>query len=120
MGFLKTLREQAGQAGDAKPFLQQLKEGAEHASDHEHEWMPKLRKIKGRIGPDKVERISTKDVFDRLEVPQRKRAQLWIKLSRMMNELGWGNIKARGLNDQAYLSQVRGYARPAPGCDGVM
>jgi hypothetical protein len=122
MAWLTKLREGTGaHAGDdTKPFMQVLKESAEHASDEEHPWMETLRKIKGRIGPDQIERISTRDCFDALLVPMKKRPGLTLQLSRMMRELNWSNIRAWGLNDHSVLSRVRGFARPAPGSKALM
>jgi hypothetical protein len=122
MAWLTKLREQTGAltGTDApKSFMRILKESAEHANDEEHPWVPQLRKLKGHVVGD-VERISTRDVFDRLEVPPKKRSQLTRQLSRMMSELGWSNIRAHGLNEHSFLSRVRGYARPAPGGKALM
>jgi hypothetical protein len=74
-----------------------------------------LRKLKGRIGHDGVERVSTHDVFDFLEIPMRRRPSETIRLSRVMRKLGWSNIRARGLNPGSYRDRVRGYAREVPG-----
>jgi hypothetical protein len=78
-------------------------------------WEPALRKIKGPIGQDGIERISTTDVFDELEVPMRRRPSLTIRLSRVMRKLGWRNIRAHGLNPGSYRDRVRGFAREVPG-----
>jgi hypothetical protein len=76
-------------------FLEGLREAAEAArrASGQDPWEPTLRKLKGRIGHDGIERISTYDVF----------------------ELGWTNIRARGLNPGSYRDRVRGYAREVPG-----
>lgn len=98
-------------------FLQELREG-KHAVRNEppeDRWMPTLRRLKGRIGHDGVERISTTDVFDELEVPIRHRPSQTMRLSKLMRRLGWSNIRARGLNPGSYRDRVRGYAREVPG-----
>jgi hypothetical protein len=74
-----------------------------------------LRKLKGRVGHDGVERIATGDVFDYLEVTGRARSAQTVRLSRVMRKLGWINIRARGLNPGGYRDRVRGYAREVPG-----
>ncbi|WP_462120078.1 hypothetical protein [Methylorubrum extorquens] len=74
-----------------------------------------LRRLKGRIGQDGVERISTHDIFDILEVPMRHRSTQTIRLSKVMRELGWSNVRARGLNPGSYRDRVRGYAREVQG-----
>jgi len=50
-------------------------------------------------------------VFDILEVPMRARPALTVRLSTVMRQLGWSNIRARGLNPGSYRDRVRGYAR---------
>src|SRR5262245_34109536 len=87
-----------------RSFLQTLRDDAEAArnSRAEDPWEATLRKLKGRIAADGVERISTTDVFDVLEVSMRRRASLTVRLSRVMRKLGWTNIRARGLNPGSY------------------
>lgn len=98
-------------------FMQKLREAAQSAlkAPAEDPWMPALRKIKGKVGQDGIERISTTDLFDMLEVPMRTRPALTVRLSNVMRRLGWKNIRARGLNPGSYRDRVRGYAREAPG-----
>jgi hypothetical protein len=98
-------------------FSELLAAGAEAARNAavEDPWESALRKLKGRIGHDGVERVSTHDVFDVLEVPMRHRPSATVRLSRVMRELGWSNIRARGLNPSSYRDRVRGYAREVPG-----
>jgi hypothetical protein len=78
-------------------------------------WKATLRKLKGRVGIDGIERISTTDVFDALEVPMRRRPSLTLRLSGLIRRLGWSNIRARGLNPGSYRDRVRGFAREVPG-----
>jgi hypothetical protein len=96
------------------PFVKMLRQTAAATRAPEHPWEPTLRKLKGRIGQDGVERISTNDVFDALEVPMKRRPSLTVQLSRMMQGLGWHNLRARGLNANSYRDRVRGYAREVP------
>lgn len=100
-----------------RSFIQQLRDAAHSAkaSSKEDPWMPTLRKIKGKVGQDGIERISTTDVFDVLEVPMGARPAQTVRLSRVMRRLGWSNIRARGLNPGSYRDRVRGYAREVPG-----
>jgi hypothetical protein len=100
-----------------RSFVQVLRERAEAArnSKAEDPWDATLRKLKGRIGHDGIERISTTDVFDALEVPMRRRPSETVRLSKLMRRLGWTNIRARGLNPGSYRDRVRGYAREVPG-----
>ena len=97
------------------PFMAKLKMAVESASrSDEDPWVPRLRKLKGRVGRDGIERIATHDVFDALGIQIRHRARLTVRLSRLMHRLGWTNIRARGLNSGSYRDRVRGYAREAP------
>jgi hypothetical protein len=76
----------------------------------------RLERIKGKIGYDGIERISTQDVFDHLEVSQKGRtAGACRRLAKLMRELGWTPVKARCLGQSEFRDQVRGYARsPSP------
>ncbi len=98
-------------------FVEILRASAEAGRNAgvEDPWEARLRKLKGRIGHDGVERVSTHDVFELLEVPMRRRPSETIRLSRAMRRLGWSNIRARGLNPGSYRDRVRGYAREVSG-----
>ena len=100
----------------AMSFIQRIRERAEAARSNTDTdpWEHTLRKAKGHVGPDGIERISTKDLFEILEVPLRARASKTVRLSRVMRGLGWSSIRARGLNPGGYLDRVRGYARQGP------
>jgi hypothetical protein len=75
-------------------------------------WRFPLERLRGKIGDDGIERISTQAVFDVLEVLQRNRgAGASRRLAKLMRELGWAPIKARGLNQAGFRDQIRGYAR---------
>jgi hypothetical protein len=101
----------------SQSFLERLQHDivTARASASEDPWERKLGKLKGRIGHDGIERVSTYDVFDLLEVPMRRRPSETVRLSRIMRQLGWTNIRARGLNPGSYRDRVRGYAREVPG-----
>jgi hypothetical protein len=109
-----TIDQPIGHLG--RSFVQYLRDTAqkERSSRPEDAWLPVLRKLKGRVGHDGVERIATNDVFDTLEVPMRRRPSETVRLSRLMRSLGWQNIRARGLNPGSYRDRVRGYAREVP------
>jgi hypothetical protein len=100
-----------------RSFLRVLREGKEavRRAPAEDPWLPTLRKLKGRVGHDGVERIATTHAFDELEVPMRRRPSETVRLSKLMRRLGWTNIRARGLNPGSYRDRVRGYAREVPG-----
>jgi hypothetical protein len=79
-------------------------------------WRLPLERLRGKVGDDGVERIATQTVFDALEVPQRARgAGACRRVAKLMRELQWHPIKARGLNQRGLLEQIRGYARDRRG-----
>jgi hypothetical protein len=75
-------------------------------------WRPRLEVVRGKVSDDGVERVATQTLFDMLEVPQRSRsAGACRRLAKLMRELGWSSVKARGLTTGGFRDQVRGYAR---------
>jgi hypothetical protein len=75
-------------------------------------WRLPLERLRGKIGDDGTERISTQAVFDVLEVPQSNRgAGACRRLAELMRQLGWVPIKARGLNQAGFRDMIRGYAK---------
>jgi hypothetical protein len=79
-------------------------------------WRLLLERLRGKVGDDNVERIGTQAIFDILGIPQRNRGTGACKrLARLMRELGWSPIQARGLNQKGLLEQIRGYARDPRG-----
>jgi len=105
-----------------RSFLQSLRDGAAAARKAAalDPWEPVLRALKGKVAADGIERISTNEVFDELEVPLKCRPSNTARLSRVMRRLGWMNIRARGLNRGSYRDRVRGYAREVPGHPGTV
>lgn len=89
---------------------------AEMAARNADPWHLRLERVRGKTWDDGVERISTQTIFDMLEVPQRlRRAGACRRLSKLMKELGWSPIKARGLTPGGFRDQIRGYARDKTG-----
>jgi len=89
---------------------------AEMAARRADPWWLRLERLRGKVGDDNVERIGTQAIFDALEVPPRNRgAGACKRLKRLMRELKWSPIKARGLNQRGLLEQIRGYARDTRG-----
>ena len=89
---------------------------AEMAARNADPWRLRLERLRGKVGDDNVERISTQAIFDVLEVPQRNRgAGACRRLAKLVRELKWVPIKARGLNQRGLLEQIRGYARDPRG-----
>ena len=75
-------------------------------------WRLRLERVRGKIGDDGIERISTQTLLDYLEVLQRGRgAGTCRRLARIMREFGWTPVRVRDLTRGGYLEQVRGYCR---------
>ena len=94
-------------------FISSLRQAREQARKiAEDPWRRRLESLRGKNWDDGIERITTQTVFDVLEVPQRARtAGACRRLAKLMRELGWSPIKARGLTPGGFRDQVRGYAR---------
>jgi hypothetical protein len=94
-------------------WVDQLKQArTEVLARNAEPWHLPLERLRGKVGDDGIERISTQTVFDILEIPQRNRgAGACRRLAKVMRELGWRPIKARGLNQRGLREQIRGYAR---------
>ena len=77
-------------------------------------WQLRLERLRGQVGDDGIERVTTQILFDILEVPQSSRgAGACRRLAKLMAELGWMAVRVRGLTRGGYLEQVRGYCREA-------
>jgi hypothetical protein len=89
---------------------------AEAVARKDDPWRLRLECIRGKVGYDGIERLSTQTLLDLLEVPQRGRsAGTCRRLAKVMRELGWTPIKARGLTRGGFRDQVRGWARDRRG-----
>jgi hypothetical protein len=89
-----------------------LKQTRKQATAKLDPWRLRLERVRGKVGYDAIERVSTQTLFDILEVPQRARnAGACRRLAKLMRELGWHPIKARGLTPGGFTDQVRGWAR---------
>jgi hypothetical protein len=111
----------ADQSGDrrkmAMSWIEVLKQTrAEALARSADPWRLRLERVRGKIGDDGIERVSTQTLFDVLEVAQRSRtAGACRRLAKLMRELGWTAIKARGLTQTGVRDQIRGYARVKSG-----
>jgi hypothetical protein len=77
-------------------------------------WRMKLERLRGKIGNDGIERITTQSIYDFLSVPSRRRVTAANRrLAMIMNDLGWTALRVRGLNCGGAKDRVRGYIRPA-------
>src|SRR5512132_4498120 len=97
-------------------FISKLREAeARLAAQNADPWYVRLEQMRGTVGDDGIERISTQTLFDYLEVLQRSRgAGACRRLSKIMRELGWTPVRVRDLTRGGYKEQVRGYCRDRP------
>jgi hypothetical protein len=92
--------------------LRQTKAEMQHRDDDP--WRLRLERVRGKVGHDGLEFVSTQCLLDILEVPQRARnAATCRRLARVMRGWGWKSVKARGITEAGYRDQVRGWARDA-------
>jgi hypothetical protein len=98
-------------------FLKELRESREQVrAQNADAWRLRLEGVRGKVGDEGIERVSTQTLFDILEVPHRGRtAGVCRRLAKLMLELGWHPIKARGLTPTGLRDQIRGYARDRKG-----
>jgi hypothetical protein len=87
---------------------------AEMAAKSVDPWQLPLERLRGKIGDDGIERVTTQTLFDILEIPQRNRStSACRRLAKLLTDLGWTAVRVRGMTRGGYLEQVRGYARDA-------
>jgi hypothetical protein len=106
-------RNEALSWSNSMSFIASLKLAREKAHQTTKDpWHLRLEGIRGKKWDDGIARIGTQTVFDILEVPHRSRtAGACRRLARLMRELGWSPIKARGLNNAGFRDQICGYAK---------
>ena len=98
-------------------FREQLKQGREAVRARNADpWRLRLEGLRGKVGDDGIERVSSQAALDLLDIPQRGRgAGACRRLAKLMRELGWHPIKARGLTPTGLRDQIRGWARDRKG-----
>jgi hypothetical protein len=93
-------------------FIEKLKQVQALAATPVDPWRLRLERVRGKVGDDGIERISTQTLFDHLEVLQRSRgAGACRRLARIMRDLGWTPVRVRDLTCGGYKEQIRGYCR---------
>jgi hypothetical protein len=93
-------------------LLEKLKQEQAKIISATDPWQLRLQRVRGRVGDDGIERISTQALFDHLEVLQRsRRAGACRRLARIMRDLGWTPVRVRDLTCGGYKEQIRGYCR---------
>jgi hypothetical protein len=75
-------------------------------------WLAPLQRVRGKIGDDGLERVSSQSLLDMLELPQRSRtAGTYRRLAKLMAALGWTAVRVRDLTRGGYREQIRGHCR---------
>src|ERR1700758_949841 len=101
-----------------KSFWEELQEIKQQMQQEEQKkvepWRVRLERLRGNVGDDGIERITTQAVFDILEIAQRSRgAGACRRLSAVMRDLGWTPARVRDLTCGGFKEQVRGFCRDA-------
>ena len=93
-------------------FLEKMRAAQAEAAQPVDPWRLRLERVRGKVGFDALERISTQTLLDFLEVPQRERtAGAYRHLATLMAQLGWTAVRVRDSTRGGYKEQVRGYVR---------
>ena len=93
-------------------FIEKLRQEQAKISSPTDPWRLRLERVRGKVGDDGIERVSTQTLFDHLEVLQRSRgAGASRRLAKIMRDLGWTPVRVRDLTCGGYKEQVRGYCR---------
>ena len=98
----------------ALSFRARMQEAAKAAAAEAADpWRLRLERVRGKVDFfDHLERVSSQTLLDLLEVPQRNRTTgTFLRLAKVMAELGWTAVRVRGLTRGGYLEQIRGYCR---------
>jgi hypothetical protein len=99
-----------------KSWISRIREAGARLTEPVDSWRLRLERVRGKIGDDGVERISSQTLFDYLEVFQRSRgAGACRRLARVMRDLGWTPVRVRDMTRGGYKEQVRGYCRDPQG-----
>ena len=95
-----------------KSWVAQIRDAEARLAEPADPWLVRLERVRGKVGDDGIERISTQTLFDHLEVFQRSRgAGASRRLAQAMRSLGWTPVRVRDLTRGGYKEQVRGYCR---------
>jgi hypothetical protein len=91
-------------------YMEQLR--AARTVSLSHPWTSTLRSVRGFRGLDGVERLSTEEAFEALDIPRLQHAPGAAKqLRQVMIELGWTPTRSRHVTSRGRASRVRGYCR---------
>jgi hypothetical protein len=92
-------------------FIERLREARKNIKPSSP-WIPILKEIRGQLGHDGIERISTEAIFDKLDVPVVNRTPAAGKLvCSFMVDFGWTPTRMRYATSRGRAARIRGYAR---------
>lgn len=102
--------------GSGTSFVVRLEEAIAKSAeaDRDDPWRLRLERLRGQVGYDGIERLSSQAILDVLVIPQRARgAGTCRRLAKVMRELGWTPVRVRDFTRGGYRESVRGYCRDA-------
>ncbi len=95
-------------------FLALLRRSAEQAAQRSRQrpFANRVAGVQGVVGPDRVERISSRRLADLLALePKERTPAAWRAITAAMAEHGWTAVRFRAIGARGYSQQVRGFAR---------
>ena len=79
-------------------FIDLLRQSqAEAVARRADPWKLTLQRVRGKVGDDGIERVTTQILFDILESQRSRAAGACRRLAKLMAELGWTAMRVRGL-----------------------
>jgi hypothetical protein len=97
------------------PFRVRLRRIAEEAQrKRPHPVEDRIAQVRGTIGPDGVERISSQQLANVLALePKERTPATWRTIAAAMAQHGWTPVRYRDVGRSGHREQLRGFARPA-------
>src|SRR5262245_2223385 len=75
-------------------------------------WQSRLARLRGKVDNDHLEKITTEQVLDFLQLGQRARGSgTCRRIASLMVPLGWHSVRMYAPNRRGFREQVRGYVR---------
>jgi len=92
-------------------FVEQLRQAVANLKPSDP-WSERLRKLRGRVGNDGVERLSTDAIYEALDLSLFQRTpEAGKRIKAILLEIGWTPVRSRHVTSNGHASRVRGYAR---------
>ncbi len=114
LSLLSLLSHAPADAMHQAPFLVRLRQAKEAQRQRPHPFTDRVSQVRGTVGPDGVERISSQRLADVLGLePKERTPSMWRDIRTAMCEQGWTAVRFRTVGGRGHHQQVRGFARPA-------